>query len=88
MAAAADWEQGQGSVRDQDVIDAYVDRLVQDFDGAAYKVGWDAGNGAAGHILERLVKKLPGEHHLLYTSRRHVPEPPSRSHRRGEPRRT
>ncbi len=67
MAAAADWEEGQGSVRDEDVIDRYVDRLVQDFDGAAYKVGWDAGNGAAGHILERLVKKLPGEHHLLYT---------------------
>jgi phosphomannomutase len=45
----------------------YVDRLVRDFDGAGYRVGWDAGNGAAGHILERLVKRLPGEHHLLYT---------------------
>jgi phosphomannomutase len=67
MAAAADWEQGQGDVRDEDVIDRYIQRLLRDFDGAAYKVGWDAGNGAAGHILERLVKRLPGEHHLLYT---------------------
>jgi phosphomannomutase len=49
------------------VIDRYVDRLVRDFDGAGYRVGWDAGNGAAGHILERLVKRLPGEHHLLFT---------------------
>ncbi|MEO0062587.1 MAG: Phosphomannomutase/phosphoglucomutase, partial [Pseudomonadota bacterium] len=29
--------------------------------------GWDAGNGAAGPALERLVADLPGEHHLLYT---------------------
>jgi phosphomannomutase len=67
MAAVADWEEGQGSVCDEDVIDRYVDRLMQDFDGAAYRIGWDAGNGAAGPVLERLVKKLPGEHHLLYT---------------------
>ena len=67
MAAAGDWEQGQGSVRDEDVIDRYVDRLLRDFDGGAYRIGWDAGNGAGGHILERLVKRLPGEHHLLYT---------------------
>ena len=67
MAAAGDWEQGQGSTREQDVIDRYVDRLLRDFGGGGYKVGWDAGNGAAGHILERLVPKLPGEHHLLFT---------------------
>jgi phosphomannomutase len=31
------------------------------------KVGWDAGNGAAGPALEKLAARLPGEHHLLYT---------------------
>ena len=67
MAAEGDWDQGSGTVADADVIDMYVDRLVQDFDGGAFRVGWDAGNGAGGHILERLVKRLPGEHHLLYT---------------------
>ncbi len=67
MAAAADWEQGSGSVTDEEVMDLYVDRLVRDFDGAAYRIGWDAGNGAAGPVVERLVKKLPGEHHTLYT---------------------
>jgi phosphomannomutase len=67
MAAQEDWEAGHGSVRDEDVMDRYVDRLLRDFDGAAYRIGWDAGNGAAGPILERLVKLLPGEHHLLFT---------------------
>jgi phosphomannomutase len=67
MAAQEDWEVGNGAVRDEDVMDRYVDRLLRDFDGAAYRIGWDAGNGAAGPILERLVKLLPGEHHLLFT---------------------
>ena len=67
MAAEGDWDSGSGTVGEADVIDMYVDRLLQDFDGGAFRVGWDAGNGAAGDILEKLVKRLPGEHHLLYT---------------------
>jgi phosphomannomutase len=67
MAADADWEEGEGSVSDFDIMDMYVDRLLQDFDGQAFRIAWDAGNGAGGPVLERLVKKLPGEHHLLYT---------------------
>ena len=66
-ARDGDWSQGQGKVSDTDIEDAYVDRLVQGFDGGAYRIGWDAGNGAGGPALEKLVKKLPGEHHLLYT---------------------
>ncbi len=31
------------------------------------RVGWDAGNGAAGPALELLAARLPGEHHLLFT---------------------
>jgi phosphomannomutase len=67
MAEAADWEQGSGSVSDEEVIDRYVDRLVQDFDGDAYRIGWDAGNGSGGEVVEKLIKKLPGEHFTLYT---------------------
>jgi phosphomannomutase len=66
-AKAADWVEGQGSVSTTDIEDAYVDRLVEGFDGGAYRIGWDAGSGAGGPVLEKLVKKLPGEHHLLYT---------------------
>ena len=67
MAAAGDWETGSGSVSDYDIIDAYVARLAQGFDGGAFRIGWDAGNGAAGPVIEKLVKLLPGEHHLLFT---------------------
>ena len=67
MAAAADWEQGEGSVRDEEVLDRYVDRLLEGFDGGAFRIGWDAGNGAAGPATEKLTARLPGEHHLLYT---------------------
>jgi phosphomannomutase len=67
MAAAGDWREGKGSVGDLDIIDAYVDRLLQGFDGGSFRIGWDAGNGAAGPALEKLAAKLPGEHHLLYT---------------------
>ncbi|MEO6247458.1 MAG: phosphomannomutase/phosphoglucomutase [Sphingomicrobium sp.] len=66
-AKTAEWIEGSGSISDTAIEDAYVDRLVQGFDGGAYKIGWDAGNGAGGPALEKLVKKLPGEHHLLYT---------------------
>ncbi|HEX8644326.1 MAG TPA: phosphomannomutase/phosphoglucomutase [Allosphingosinicella sp.] len=66
-AQAGDWEEGAGSVSDADVMDLYVDRLVEDFDGGPFRVGWDAGNGSGGPVVERLVKKLPGEHFLLYT---------------------
>jgi len=66
-AAAGDWSGGGGDVEDADIGDAYVDRLVRDFEGGAFRIGWDAGNGAAGPILEKLVKRLPGEHHTLFT---------------------
>jgi phosphomannomutase len=66
MAAAGDWEAGEGAVSDADILDRYVDRLLQGFDGRAFRIGWDAGNGAAGPALERLVAKLPGEHHVLF----------------------
>ncbi len=66
-AAEGDWSEGAGTVSDHDIIDDYVDALVKGFDGKAHKIGWDAGNGAGGPVLEKLVKRLPGEHHLLYT---------------------
>lgn len=67
LAAAGDWESGAGTIRDHDIFDAYVDRLVDGFRGGAFRIGWDAGNGAGGAVIEALVKRLPGEHHLLFT---------------------
>jgi phosphomannomutase len=66
-AAEGRWSEGEGSVEDVDVMDRYVARLVEDFRGGTFRIGWDAGNGAAGPALEKLVKLLPGEHHTLFT---------------------
>jgi phosphomannomutase len=71
MAAAGDWESvdvgGEGTSESIDIVDAYVDRLVEGFAGGAFRIGWDAGNGAAGTVIEKLTARLPGEHHLLFT---------------------
>ena len=67
LAEAGDWEKGSGDVTDVAVIDDYVGRLLAGYAGGAYRVGWDAGNGAAGPVIERLTRLLPGEHRLLYT---------------------
>lgn len=67
MAAARDWTQGAGRVEQHDILDAYVDRLVAGFAGGEYRIGWDCGSGAAGPVVEKLVQRLPGEHHTLFT---------------------
>jgi phosphomannomutase len=57
----------EGMVIKKDISDAYVARLMQDWDGGdrKLKIVWDNGNGAAGEVLEKLVKLLPGEHTVL-----------------------
>ncbi len=86
MAAEGDWDDGSGSVEQVEVMDAYIDRLVSAMDGidpgqlASLRIGWDAGNGAAGPALEKLVARLPGEHFTLYsdidgTFPNHHPDP-------------
>ncbi len=70
MAAAGDWGSGEGSSRTVTIMDRYVERLVQDWDVPAsetFTIAWDCGNGAAGPVVEKLVRILPGTHHLLFT---------------------
>ena len=67
LAEGEDWESGEGGVSDYSVFDDYVARLVRDYDGGSFRIGWDAGNGAAGQVIERLAALLPGEHMTLYT---------------------
>lgn len=72
-AALGDWSEGSGVSESRDVLDAYVTRLLAALDGldraalARLRIGWDAGNGAAGPALERLIEQLPGQHHTLFT---------------------
>jgi len=73
LAAAGDWTDGAGSVSTIEILDEYVDRLLEGLEGidraalSGLRVGWDAGNGAAGPALDLLAKRLPGEHHVLFT---------------------
>jgi phosphomannomutase len=67
MAAAGDWESGTAGDERVDIMDRYVARLLQDYDGGAFNIVWDCGNGVAGPVVERLVRHLPGTHHLLFT---------------------
>ena len=73
LAASGAFASGDGSVITRDILGEYVERLLQGLAGCniemleSLKVGWDAGNGAAGPALEALAARLPGEHHLLFT---------------------
>jgi phosphomannomutase len=56
----------RGRVEDRDIRDAYIDRLVRDYDGSRpLTVAWDPGNGATGEIVQQLTIRLPGRHVLL-----------------------
>ncbi|MGZ3200165.1 MAG: phosphoglucomutase/phosphomannomutase PgmG [Croceibacterium sp.] len=73
LAAAGDWLDGTGTVETREILEEYVERLLVGLEGlpadklSALRVGWDAGNGAAGPALELLAARLPGEHFTLYT---------------------
>ena len=67
MAADDDWLEGAGSITAADTLESYVARLAAGYAGGAFRIGWDAGNGAAGPAIEALVRMLPGEHHTLFT---------------------
>lgn len=73
MAEAGDWTSGNGGSEVIEVLDAYVDRMLQGLEGidpaalSGLRIAWDAGNGAAGPALEALTARMPGEHVLLFT---------------------
>jgi len=66
-AARGDWTSGQGTTEEADIREAYVNRLLEGFSGKAFRIGWDAGNGAAGPVLDMLVERLPGQHHVIFS---------------------
>ncbi|VXC70498.1 Phosphomannomutase [Sphingomonas sp. T1] len=66
LAASGAWSEGAGVVTTVDLRDAYVGRLMAGYAGGAFRIGWDTGNGAAGPVIEALVKLLPGEHHVIF----------------------
>jgi phosphomannomutase len=67
IAAAADFESGTGEAVDAPVFDAYIDRLLKDWKGGTLNAAWDTGNGAAGPVIEALVKRLGGRQVIINT---------------------
>ena len=67
LAEEGDWDEGTGSVADYAILDDYVARLAKAHRGVKFRVGWDAGNGAAGEVIEKLVRLIPGEHMTIFT---------------------
>jgi phosphomannomutase len=67
-SAGGHWSEGNGTTEEVDIREAYANRLVEGFSGKPYRIGWDAGNGAAGPILDMLVEKLPGQHHVIFSN--------------------
>ena len=67
LAAAGDWENGNGTQAIHPIMDRYVEALAADFRGGPFTIAWDCGNGVAGPVVERLTRILPGTHHLLFT---------------------
>jgi phosphomannomutase len=79
-SAAGQWSSGNGTIEEVDIRQAYVDRLLEGFSGNAFRIGWDAGNGAAGPILDMMVERLPGHQHVIFsevdgTFPNHHPDP-------------
>ena len=67
IAESGAYATGEGSEETVAPLEAYVARLVQDYDGTRpLSVAWDAGNGAAGQAMVALTRQLPGRHFLLY----------------------
>ncbi|WP_033067559.1 phosphoglucomutase/phosphomannomutase PgmG [Thalassospira australica] len=69
IAAAGDFEVGQGTASDLDVEGRFVERLLAELDCEVpnpMTIVWDCGNGAAGDVVRKLTAKLPGTHHLLF----------------------
>jgi phosphomannomutase len=67
VVGKAAYAEGTGSERRVDVFEAYVERLLADYHGTRpLSVVWDAGNGAAGPVMEALAARLPGKHQCLF----------------------
>jgi phosphomannomutase len=67
FALRGDFSSGKGELREEDVQEKYIARILRDFetDGPNLKIAWDPGNGAVGDVLKKLCAEIPAEHILL-----------------------
>jgi len=68
MSAGGDFAAGEGSCREQDITDEYIDYLIGFLDLPFQKeisVVWDPGSGAAAAVLAPFLARLPGKHKTI-----------------------
>jgi phosphomannomutase len=66
LAASGNFAEGQGTVDEIDLREAYVARLAEEFQPARMaSIAWDPGNGAACDVLNMLCGSIPGHHHVI-----------------------
>lgn len=57
---------GTGSYATRDIKDAYTEAVANAYESEReFSVVWDCGNGAAGAVINDLVRRLPGRHMLI-----------------------
>ena len=86
LAAAGDWDAGEGRREDADVFDAYVDRLLEGFSGSGLpdRLGR---RQRRGRTRRRGAGQAPAGRafHAVHRCRRPFPQPPSGPDRGSEP---
>lgn len=66
IAENADYEVGKGFTVYTSIIEEYINRLADDYQGTReLKIAWDTGNGVAGPFLKALTHHIPGEHIVI-----------------------
>ncbi len=73
LVASNQLSSGDGQLQELDIQQVYLEYLLNDFrvhypTARPLKIAWDAGNGSAGEVVEKLTAQLPGEHILLNTT--------------------
>ncbi len=76
LAASGNFASGAGSIKNFDIEDIYVNRVLADclitqnnhtkHQVKKLSIAWDAGNGSAGRAMEKIAANLNAESHLLF----------------------
>lgn len=62
------FKRGKGVLKRKFINDEYINNMLENSGPFPdMKVIWDCGNGATGEIISKLIKRIPGEHTVLFS---------------------
>lgn len=68
IAFKGEYSSGEGGIEEVDISSKYIDEMLEKNNLGSLsdlKVAWDPGNGATGQIVEKLTRKLNGQHFVI-----------------------